>query len=90
MTVCKKDFRTRNLCHSGQGPGIHGYFSAGIEKRLVHVESYNYVNDALRREKQLKWWRFCLIQDSVILDPGSLPGMTKTCVRYDKNRVHDS
>ncbi|MFA6263400.1 MAG: hypothetical protein WCW33_02835 [Candidatus Babeliales bacterium] len=48
----------RKLCHSGQGPGIHGYFSAGIEKRLVHVESYNYVNDASRREKQPKRWRF--------------------------------
>ncbi|MFA6263555.1 MAG: hypothetical protein WCW33_03980 [Candidatus Babeliales bacterium] len=45
----------RKLCHSGQGPGIHGYFSAGIKKRL---ELYNYVNDALRREKQLKGWHF--------------------------------
>jgi predicted GIY-YIG superfamily endonuclease len=44
-----------NLCHPGQGPGIHG---AGIEKWLVHVELYNYVNDALRREKQLKGWHF--------------------------------
>ncbi|MFA6263930.1 MAG: hypothetical protein WCW33_06175 [Candidatus Babeliales bacterium] len=50
--------RSGQLCHSGQGPGIHGYFSAGIEKRLVHVEVYNYVNGALRREKQLKGWRF--------------------------------
>jgi predicted GIY-YIG superfamily endonuclease len=55
----------RKLCHSGKvfvipgkRPGIHGYFSAGIEERLVHVELYNYVNDALRREKQLKGWHF--------------------------------
>ena len=57
MAVRKKDFRMQNLCHPGQGPGIHGYFSAGIGKQLVHVELYSYVNDALRREKQLKGWQ---------------------------------
>jgi hypothetical protein len=60
----KKDFRMQHLCHpeplchSGQGPGIYGYFSTGIEKRLVYVELYNYVNNALRRKKQLKVWLF--------------------------------
>ncbi len=49
--------------------------------RLIHVEWYDYVNDALQREKQLKWWQ----RQWKIEHPGS-----RVLARDDKNSVKNS
>ena len=35
---------------------IEGFTKQYFLKKLVYVESYQYINDALKREKQLKAW----------------------------------
>jgi putative endonuclease len=38
--------------------GIGGYFTSKYKlKRLVYFEEYQYVEDAIKREKQIKNWR---------------------------------
>jgi hypothetical protein len=64
----------RNLCHPGQGPGIHGYFSACIENMKAFA-----VYILCNKRNGL-----------TLINPRFGNSGSRVLARDDKNRVQDS